>query len=308
MRTIALSILICLLACQSNKMNNNQTHPYIVVLGIAQDAGYPQANCNKQCCEKAWENKNLTKYVSCIALVDPISKQQWLFDATPDIKFQLQELEKITNINPINGIFLTHAHIGHYVGLLQLGREVMGTQNMPVYAMEKMNKFLKNNAPWNQLIKIKNININTISNNNSVKLNERIKVTPFLVPHRDEYSETVGYKINTDNKSLIFVPDIDKWEDWDINVIEIIKEVDFAFIDGTFYADGELDRDMSEIPHPFVSESIDLFSKMSIEDKEKIYFTHFNHTNPLLQENSKAQQEVISLGFNFAQQGNIIQL
>ncbi|SVD68180.1 uncharacterized protein METZ01_LOCUS421034, partial [marine metagenome] len=110
-------------------MEIKNTNPYIVVLGVAQDAGYPQANCNKSCCNKVWENPQLSKFVSCLGLVDPISKQQWLFDATPDIKFQLRLLEIKSNINPLSGIFLTHAHIGHYTGLLQLGKEVMGTKN-----------------------------------------------------------------------------------------------------------------------------------------------------------------------------------
>ena len=307
MKNIYLLILICSLACNKS-MNNNTQQPYVIILGIAQDAGYPQANCNKKCCADVWENLTLTKYVSCLAIVDPISKEQWIFDATPDIKFQLRLLEKHSKINPINGIFLTHAHIGHYTGLMQLGREVIGTQNLPVYAMEKMSSFLKNNAPWNQLIKIKNINLITISNDSLIKLNERISILPFLVPHRDEYSETVGYKIITNKKTLIFIPDIDKWEDWNVDIIKLIKEVDYAFLDGTFYKNGELGRDMSEIPHPFVAESMELFSSLSKKDKQKIYFTHFNHTNPLLQKNSKAKKEVFKLGFNIAKQGEVINL
>ena len=181
-------------------MKKHQKGPYIVILGIAQDAGYPQANCNKDCCVRAWNNSLLSKYVSCLALVDPMSKEQWLFDATPDIKFQLRLLEKTSKINSLSGIFLTHAHIGHYAGLMQLGKEVMGTKDLPVYAMQRMQDFLKNNAPWNQLVDINNINLISLENDSSIKLNERIIIKPFLVPHRDEYSETVGYKISTAKK------------------------------------------------------------------------------------------------------------
>ena len=249
--------------CCNGEMKSEFMEPYLVVLGTAQDAGFPQANCNKKCCEDAWNIPEKRKFVSCIAIVDPKSKQQWIFDATPDIKFQLRLLEKHSKINPINGIFLTHAHIGHYTGLMQLGREVIGTKNLPVYAMQKMSSFLKNNAPWNQLIKIKNINLITISNDSPIKLNERISILHFLVPHRDEYSETVGYKIITNKKTLIFIPDIDKWEAWNVDIVKLIKEVDYAFLDGTFYKNGELGRDMSEIPHPFVAESMELFSSLS---------------------------------------------
>ena len=302
-----LLILICFFTC-NKPMEIKNTNPYIVVLGVAQDAGYPQANCNKSCCNKVWENPQLSKFVSCLGLVDPISKQQWLFDATPDIKFQLRLLEIKSNINPLSGIFLTHAHIGHYTGLMQLGKEVMGTKNLPVYTMERMLLFLKNNAPWSQLVDIKNINLIPMVNNSIIRLNDRISVSPFLVPHRDEYSETVGYKISTSEKSLIFIPDIDKWDYWDMDINEMIKGVDYAFLDATFYQDGELERDMSAIPHPFVKESMELFSSLSKIDKQKVFFIHFNHTNPLLIEDSDAHNNVKNKGFKIAEQGHSVTL
>ena len=294
--------------CCNGEMKSEFMEPYLVVLGTAQDAGFPQANCNKKCCEDAWNMPEKRKFVSCIAIVDPKSKQQWIFDATPDIKFQLNLLEKVSKINPINGIFLTHAHIGHYAGLMQLGREVMGTHNLPVFAMKRMENFIKNNAPWDQLEKIKNININRLKQDSAVNINTRIKVTPFLVPHRDEYSETVGYKIETLRKSVLFIPDIDKWHLWEKDIAKIITEIDYAFIDGTFYKDGELERDMSSIPHPFVVESMEVLKDLSNKDKSKVYFIHLNHTNPLLQKNSLERKTVISKGFNYAKQGMTIRL
>ncbi len=287
-------------------MKKNKKNPYVVVLGVAQDAGYPQAGCSKDCCKDAWEDPGKRKNVSCLALVDPISKEQWIFDATPDVKFQLQLLEKKSGINPLSGVFITHAHMGHYTGLMHFGREVMGCNNLPVYCMERMQNFIKTNAPWDQLVKIENIKLKLLRNDSAIELNQRISVTPFLVPHRDEYSETVGYKIKANNKSLIFIPDIDKWEQWETDITELIKKVDYAFLDATFYKNGELKRDMSEIPHPFVEESMGLFSNLSETDKQKVHFIHCNHTNPLLQEGSNAQKEVIKKGFNFAKEGQVI--
>ena len=307
MRLFLTIIILATLAC-NKPMKENEKNPYIVVLGVAQDAGYPQAGCNKDCCKDAWENPAKRKNVSCLALVDPISKKQWIFDATPDVKFQLQLLEKKSGINPLSGVFLTHAHMGHYTGLMHFGREVMGCNNLPVYCMERMQNFIKTNAPWNQLVEIENINLKFLKNDSSIELNQRISVTPFLVPHRDEYSETVGYKIKANNKSLIFIPDIDKWKQWETNITELIKKVDYAFLDATFYKNGELKRDMSEIPHPFVRESMELFSSLSNTDKQKVHFIHFNHTNPLLQEGGPAQKEVLEKGFNLAKQDQIISL
>ncbi len=305
MRVFLTIIILATLAC-NKPMKENEKTPYVVVLGVAQDAGYPQAGCNKDCCKDAWEDPAKRKNVSCLALVDPISKEQWIFDATPDVKFQLQLLEKKSGINPLSGVFITHAHMGHYTGLMHFGREVMGCNNLPVYCMERMQNFIKTNAPWDQLVKIENIKLKLLRNDSAIELNQRISVTPFLVPHRDEYSETVGYKIKANNKSLIFIPDIDKWEQWETDITELIKKVDYAFLDATFYKNGELKRDMSEIPHPFVEESMGLFSNLSETDKQKVHFIHCNHTNPLLQEGSTAQKEVIKKGFNFAKEGQVI--
>ena len=302
-----LIVVVMLFSCQQ-PMKENKESPYIVVLGIAQDAGFPQAGCNKECCKKAWLDPQIRKSVSCIALVDPVSKKQWLFDATPDIKFQLNMLENISNINPLSGVFLTHAHIGHYTGLMHFGKEVMDTKNLPVYAMDKMQSFIQNHAPWKQLTKINNIQLQKLADRSPVILNERIIVTPFLVPHRDEYSETVGYKISINDKSLVFIPDIDKWHDWQQDIKQLIKEIDYAFIDGTFYQDGELDRDMSQIPHPLVVETMDILSDLDKKNKKKVHFIHLNHTNPLLLKNSAEQKTVFQKGFNVAKEGQIITL
>ncbi len=306
MKYIKFIILVVLSSC--NQMEKIESEPYILVLGVAQDAGFPQANCSKSCCKEAWEDEKKRTYVSCIALVDPQSNEQWIFDATPDIKFQLNLLTEKSKLNEIDGVFLTHAHMGHYTGLMYFGREVIGTKKLPVYSMKRMRNFLKDNAPWNQLVELNNINLIPIKEDSSIKLNPRITVTPFLVPHRAEYTETVGYKIETKNKSLIFIPDIDKWNIWEKNITDIIKNNDFAFLDGTFYKNGELNRDMSEIPHPFIDESMALFSSLDNVNKNKIYFIHLNHTNPVLQKNSLETKTVEKKGFNIARQGEIIVL
>jgi pyrroloquinoline quinone biosynthesis protein B len=124
------------------------------------------------------------------------------------------------------------------------------------------------------------------------------------VPHRDEYTETVGYRITGPSKTALFIPDIDKWSKWDTDIRDLIREVDYALLDGSFFADGELPgRDMSEIPHPYVQESIELFAELPESDKAKIIFIHFNHTNPLLIDGSDAQKQLTSLGFRFATEG-----
>ena len=305
MRNLICLIIIFSFAC-NQPAEKTPTTAYVMVLGVAQDAGYPQMNCKKDCCKQAWENPGLKRTTSCLAIVDPISKEQWIIDATPNIKEQLQILKQKTGAEKLDGILLTHAHMGHYTGLMHFGREVMGTDNLPVFAMPRMKIFLEENGPWSQLVDLENINIKVLKSDSTLSLNERIKIKPFLVPHRDEFSETVGYEITINGKTLIFIPDIDKWGKWETNIKELIKKVDYAFLDATFYKNGELKRDMSEIPHPFVEESMDLFSKLSDANKQKVHFIHFNHTNPLLIEGSAAQKEVFEKGFHLATEGQII--
>lgn len=282
------------------------TKPYLIVLGIAQDAGYPQMNCKKDCCKKAWENPKLKRMTSCLAIVDPVTKQQWIIDATPYIKEQVQLLKRKTGTEQISGVLLTHAHMGHYSGLLHFGREAMGTKRLPVFVMPRMKSFIEKNGPWSQLVELENISLHTMVADSVFNLNERIKVKPFQVPHRDEFSETVGYEIIVNKKTTIFIPDIDKWEKWNRNIVDLIKKVDYAFLDATFYKNGELERDMREIPHPFVEESLSLFSGLPYKDKAKIFFIHLNHTNPLLQEGSTAQHEVLEKGFKLAREGQVV--
>ena len=273
---------------------------YIQVLGVVQDAGYPHIGCEKDCCKVVSPGDY---FVSCLGLVDKTNNKRYLFDATPDIHNQINLLEKFPEANLIDGIFLTHAHIGHYTGLMYLGREGLGGKNIMVYALKRMARFLTKNGPWDQLVKLNNISIQTISNKEFVKLSENIFVIPIRVPHRDEYSETVGYKIIGKSKKILFIPDIDKWDEWKKSIIEEVKLVDYAFIDGTFYNGSELNRDMREIPHPSIEETLQLFSNQPLAERNKIYFIHINHTNPILTNKNGIRDLVESLGFNIAERG-----
>ena len=280
--------------------------PYVLILGIAQDAGYPQAGCKKECCQKWYENKVAKQWVSCMAIVDPLSHQKWIIDATPDFPEQIKMLDDHQD-GDISGIFLTHAHIGHYTGLIHLGREAMNANKIPVYVMPRMFDFLKTNGPWSQLVSLNNIVLKKLKADSMIQLNERITVQPVLVPHRDEFSETVGYWIRIKSQSVLFIPDIDKWNKWEKDIGEFVKQCDYLFLDGTFYKDGEIPgRNMNEIPHPFVQESMSLLEKLSREEKRKIWFIHFNHTNPLIQKESRECKEVRNRGFNMAFRGQLI--
>ena len=283
----------------------NDDQPFVIVLGIAQDGGYPQAGCQKDCCRELLEQATgSVEGTSCLAIVDPVSGQRWLFECTPNFPAQLQKLNSafpVDNSPGIDGIFLTHAHIGHYAGLIHLGREVMGTRDIPVHTMPRMNEFLKNNGPWSQLVELNNIDLKLMQDGKSIRLNERLSVTPITVPHRDEFSETVAFKITGPEKSVLFLPDIDKWSRWETSVEDVIREVDFAYLDASFFDGTELpERDMSEIPHPFIVESIERFGSLPADQRSKIRFIHLNHTNPALRADSKAAAQIQQAGMSVA--------
>lgn len=284
---------------------------YIVVLGIAQDAGYPQASCYRPHCMRAWENPEFARLTSSIAVVDEVSKTKYLFDATPDIRQQLYQLHLLAPDNRValNGIFLTHGHMGHYTGLMHFGHEASGSKEVPVYVMPRMRDFLSSNGPWDQLVNYNNIKLIEMQDQQAVSPTARLKVTPMRVPHREEYTEAVGYHIQGPEKSALFIPDIDKWERWDTDIVSLVRSVDYALLDATFYADGEIpSRAMQDIPHPFVSESMKTFSVLSEEEKSRVIFIHFNHSNPLLIDGSPEQEEVERQGFRYASEGMMLPL
>jgi pyrroloquinoline quinone biosynthesis protein B len=284
---------------------------FIEVLGIAQDAGYPQASCYAPHCDRAWVDAALRRTTSCIAVVHPATRTKYLFDATPDIREQLYRLHRVADDSDyrLGGVFLTHAHIGHYTGLMHFGHESSSTRDLPVYAMPRMREFLSSNGPWDQLVRYQNIELRELEDGREISLPGGISVTPFLVPHRDEYSETVGYRIQGPRKTAVFIPDIDKWDRWAVDIRTLVRSVDYALLDATFFDDGELPgRDMSKIPHPFVAESMNLFDDLTDEEKSRVIFIHMNHTNPLLIDGSPEQAEVERRGFRFARQGMRLEL
>ncbi len=282
------------------------------VLGTAQDGGSPHIGCKKSCCEDLWNNPDASRKVVSLGLIDHEHDKRFIIEASPDFTEQLSLLNrsagKDNDLMP-DGILLTHAHIGHYTGLMYLGREAKGAKNVPVYTMPIMKKFLSTNGPWDQLVKLKNIELQDLQHENKRSLSPNIRVEPILVPHRDEYSETVGYIIYGPKKSALFIPDIDKWEKWDKDITEWVSKVDYAFVDATFYDAKEINnRDISVIPHPFVIESMQLFGDLSKEEKAKIHFIHLNHTNPLWEKNSDEYSEVVSDGFKVANFGDVVYL
>ena len=298
-----LLLIVCITA--SALVTAKSDSAYLYVLGVAQDAGYPQAGCYKPHCMRGWQNPELRRGATSIALIDPVAKVKVLFEATPNLPQQLYILEKEAPSAQykLDGVFLTHAHMGHYAGLMFFGHEAMGGKQIPVYAMPKMTDYLINNGPWSQLVEYGNIVLRPLQHNRAQTIASQT-VTPLLVPHRDEFSETVGYVIEGANKTALFIPDINKWSVWDTDIAQLIKRVDYALLDATFFGNDELPgRDMSKVPHPLVTETMQKLGDLSLEHRNKVWFIHMNHTNPLLDPQSNQTKQVRAAGFNIAEEG-----
>lgn len=289
--------------------------PFVIVLGTSQDGGTPQAG---RFDDPRWQDPGRRRLVASLGIVDPATGERWMIDATPDFREQLTMLDRAARRGrpaggpasggeaALSGVLLTHAHIGHYTGLMFLGHESMGANKVPVYAMPRMAEFLRGNGPWDQLVRYENIELRELEDGVGVALNGRVRVVPILVPHRQEYSEVVGFRVEGPTRSVLFIPDIDSWEeldDWGRPIEDLIAGVDVAYLDGTFFADGEIPgRDMSGFPHPFIAHSLERFASLSASERAKIRFIHLNHTNPA-HEAGAARDRVRAAGMSVADQG-----
>ncbi|MGG1592784.1 MBL fold metallo-hydrolase [Terribacillus saccharophilus] len=280
-------------------------------LGSAQDAGVPQANCYCANCRRAHADHTFRHYAASLAIITDDSTWH-MIDATPDFREQLYSMQKAyPKAGIMNSIILTHAHAGHYPGLLFLGKEGMSTSELPVYASERMSQLLAKDAPWSQLVGLKNIVTKTIYGDKAQELGDHIRFTPVEVPHRNEYSETFGFLIEGPSKKALYIPDIDSWEEWNHDIEEIAKTVDFVIVDATFYSKQEVagvGRDISQIPHPPIIETMDSLQNVVDTVGTKVYLTHLNHSNPVLDPDSEEYQSVRTRGFFLAEEGLELEL
>lgn len=246
----------------------------LVVLGRAQDAGIPQLGCTQAACVDRREGRRPVERVSSLGVRHTGTGRSFLFDATPDLPSQLHTL---TRGRVPDGIFLTHGHIGHYTGLMYLGRESISATNVPVYGTPRMAGYLTSNGPWSQLVSLGNITLQAMAYDRPVDLGDGLRVTAFQVPHRDEFTDTVGYLIEGPNKKALFIPDIDQWSKWNRDIRTLADTVDYAFLDATFASAGEIPgRSIADIPHPLMS---DTRARLK-GTRAQLWFVHLNHTNP----------------------------
>ncbi len=278
----------------------------LVVLGTAQDAGIPHVGCGCATCGSARLNLAQRRLASSLAVLDKASRRWLLIDATPDFPAQLERMAaRLEGAGShgaplMDGVVLTHAHIGHYTGLMYLGREAIGTRGIPIYAGSGLRRFLAENGPWSQLVRLQNIALHELDPDLEASFPgfDELSITPVSVPHRNEYSATFGLLIAGPRHRVLYIPDIDRWEQWDRDLAEMAKQVDVCLLDGTFYDAEELaerGRSYDEVPHPLVTDTMERLRDVVESGTTKVYFTHLNHTNRALRADPRGTEAVADI-------------
>lgn len=289
--------------------------PYLRVLGTAQDGGVPHAACYHEICRRARAEPQMRRLVASLAVVLPRSGKVHFVDASPDFREQLDLVADIrrppddrVDRDPIDGVLLTHAHMGHYLGLAFLGYEAVSSPGTPVDATPRMAEFLRRHAPWSELVRRGNIVLRERPPGVSFGIGDGVTATPLKVPHRDELSDTVGWKFEGPNRTVLYVPDTDTWATWNPSLLEVLAGVDVALLDATFFSLGELPgRSLDDVPHPLVRTSMDLLEGRVREGLD-VRFTHLNHSNPALDPGSPERAEIERRGFRVLAEGDRIDL
>jgi pyrroloquinoline quinone biosynthesis protein B len=290
---------------------------HALVLGSVQDAGLPQVGCYTDLCNLGRElhAQGRGRYVASLALVEPAAERFYLVDATPDITRQLDLIpepsfrRRAAERRPFDGIFLTHAHIGHYAGLSVLGNEGMGIRDTPVYCTEAMAAWIAANAPWSFLVDQGRIVPHPLALDRWHRIDEHLEVQLWKVPHRDEFADTVGFVFRGPAATLLYIPDINAWRLWDRDVAEVVADVDVALLDGSFWSMEEMPgRNVEDVPHPVMTQTMDALQGVVDRHEARVVLTHLNNSNPAVREGGVEAREILRRGFEVAREGMRLEL
>jgi pyrroloquinoline quinone biosynthesis protein B len=292
-------------------MNFRDSQVTAVVLGMMQDGGLPHAGCRCPRCTAALHDPGRRLNAASLALVDRRGVQTavWLVDATPDIGWQLALLAEALGPHPArpgrlrqpDGILLTHAHMGHIGGLMQLGPEAMAVEGLPLIAAPPLLALLSGTALWKPALA--GLQPRPLAAGETMALAADLQITAVAVPHRDEWGVgTVAFHVQGPRRSLLYLPDIDAWDAWPEAQVWL-EGVDVALVDATFFSMAELGG-RAPVAHPLVTDTLERFGDIP----GQLVLTHLNHTNPLLDAQSREQRLVTAQGVHIAAQGMTFQL
>lgn len=292
-------------------MDQHESGVTAVVLGTMQDGGLPHIGCECPRCQAALAKPALARYAASLAVIDRRRENTavWIIDVTPDIKWQLAMLaaelgphaQRDGRLRQPDGLFLTHAHLGHIGGLPQLGPEAMAVHDLPLYATPGLVALLQETTLWRPAIS--RFSLRPIVPGSTMELAPVLSLTALAVPHRDEWDVgTVAYRIKGPQRTLLYLPDIDSWELWP-EAQTNVKTADMALLDASFYSVDELGG-RQPVAHPLVPDTLERFKDVP----GQLILTHINHSNPILDENSDQHKAVTQAGALIARRGLVMNL
>ena len=254
----------------------------VTVLGSGQDGGLPQAGARHPNDEAARAGE-LPERTGPSLLVED-GPARLLCDVSPDFRVQWWAREGLPD-----SVALTHAHMGHYGGLVHLGTEAAAAAGIALWASSRMVGFLRANQPWGDLLASGRLQPATGSWEEHV-------IELIDVPHRAEHTDTVAVSID---RRVLWLPDIDSWDAWPASR-DVVDRHELAFLDGSFWSADEIGgRSIDDIPHPLVPDTLQHFSG----SPARIVLVHLNHTNPICDPTSPESAAVRDAGFEIASDG-----
>lgn len=271
---------------RSETLTQGENPVEVLLLGAAQDGGFPQVGCYCPNCSLVYDGSLSSDTAVSLAVIDHVDKKWYLVEATPHLAQQWAQFAGKLCGYALSGVFLTHAHVGHYPGLLFFGKECMNSFELPIYASFEMHQFLEANEPWGTLYRNSNVRRVDISEHTPIRLSDRLTFRCKFVIHRRDFTDTCSFFISGPSKTLFFCPDIDGWDGLQPTMPDIVRECDVSLLDATFYDNLELPgRDMSTIPHPRVVDTISRLQEcIGALDLHNAVLIHLNHSNRLWSE------------------------
>lgn len=255
----------------------------IEVVGTAQDGGVPHLGCTCTRCESARDDPTRTRYPASL-LVD--ADERLLVDVPMDVRHQVR--------GPVDGIAVSHAHVGHFPGILQVGREVLDAEELPVYCTPELADVVRTDALLSRLVTERNVSLRPVTSGEAFGFGDGT-IRPFAVPHRDELGTgTLGFAFEGARR-LVYVPDVDRWTD---ELLARVGRADVALLDGTFWSADEI-PDQGSVPHPPIRTAL---ADLPTAETD-VYFTHLNHTNPALSRDSTARETIAAAGAGVLERG-----
>ena len=279
----------------------------IRVLGSGAGGGFPQWNCSCPNCKavRAGTIKTSTRNQSSIAVSS--DGEHWvLFNASPDVRAQLENFPEIHPKNKVRGtgieaIVMFDSQIDHATGLLIL-RE---GEPLNIYCTEMVKQDLTTGFPiFNILEHFCGVEDHPIPLNGDAftipniedltftALPLKSKAPPYS-PHRNDPHEgdNIGMIIRqiSTGKTTFYAPGLGEIE---AHVEQAMKDADCVLVDGTFWSDDELAsvgrpllaRKIGHLPQSGKGGMIEFLDTL---EKPRKILIHINNTNPILNEESE---------------------